>query len=189
MMAPNGSINHCPRTIIFLSTSLVALVGNREPVLFCESQDEYKYDDIVFKMMFPEFKVIPACRMRCRYCQSKSIFNCRPPTKSIWNNWLRLQGSKLFRRAGNRWYLSFAILWNREFSFLRGNHNRCDCNVQSWQRECIRKSQVCAKKRFHLKKRAMDYQKDCISFERNILHRENYEAKRFSGIKSGIHIF
>ena len=38
---------------------MVALVGNREPVLFCESQDEYKYDDIVFKM-FPEFKVIPA---------------------------------------------------------------------------------------------------------------------------------
>lgn len=39
---------------------MVALVGNREPVLFCESQDEYKYDDIVFKMMFPDFKVIPA---------------------------------------------------------------------------------------------------------------------------------
>lgn len=39
---------------------MVALVGNREPVLFCESQDEYKYDDIVFKIMFPEFKVIPA---------------------------------------------------------------------------------------------------------------------------------
>lgn len=39
---------------------MVALVGNREPVLFCESQDKYKYDDIVFKMMFPEFKVIPA---------------------------------------------------------------------------------------------------------------------------------
>lgn len=39
---------------------MVALVGNREPVLFCELQDEYKYDDIVFKMMFPEFKVIPA---------------------------------------------------------------------------------------------------------------------------------
>ena len=39
---------------------MVALVVNREPVLFCESQDEYKYDDIVFKMMFPEFKVIPA---------------------------------------------------------------------------------------------------------------------------------
>lgn len=39
---------------------MVALVGNREPVLFCESQDEYKYDDILFKMMFPEFKVIPA---------------------------------------------------------------------------------------------------------------------------------
>lgn len=39
---------------------MIALVGNREPVLFCESQDEYKYDDIVFKMMFPEFKVIPA---------------------------------------------------------------------------------------------------------------------------------
>lgn len=39
---------------------MVALVGNREPVLFCESQDEYKYDDIVFKMMFPEFRVIPA---------------------------------------------------------------------------------------------------------------------------------
>ena len=39
---------------------MIALVGNREPVLFCESQDEYKYDDLVFKMMFPEFKVVPA---------------------------------------------------------------------------------------------------------------------------------
>lgn len=39
---------------------MVSLVGNREPVLFCESQDEYRYDDIVFKMMFPEFKVVPA---------------------------------------------------------------------------------------------------------------------------------
>lgn len=39
---------------------VISLVGNREPVLFCESQDEYKYDDRVFKMMFPEFKVVPA---------------------------------------------------------------------------------------------------------------------------------
>lgn len=39
---------------------VVTLVGNREPVLFCESQDEYKYDDIIFKMMFPDFKVVPA---------------------------------------------------------------------------------------------------------------------------------
>ena len=39
---------------------MVSLVGNREAVLFCESQDEYRYDDIVFKMMFPEFKVVPA---------------------------------------------------------------------------------------------------------------------------------
>lgn len=43
---------------------VISLIGNRMPVLFCESHDEYKYDDIVYKMMFPEFKVIPAggCR-------------------------------------------------------------------------------------------------------------------------------
>lgn len=39
---------------------MISLVGNRLPVLFCESHDEYKLDDRVFKMMFPEFKIVAA---------------------------------------------------------------------------------------------------------------------------------
>ncbi len=39
---------------------MISLVGSRDPVIFCESHDEYKYDDILFKMMFPEFKIVPA---------------------------------------------------------------------------------------------------------------------------------
>ena len=40
-------------------TLMINLVGNRNPVLFCESHDEFKYDDILFKLMFPEFSVVP----------------------------------------------------------------------------------------------------------------------------------
>ena len=36
---------------------LIKLVGSREPIIFCESQNEYKYDSIVYKLMFPEFKI------------------------------------------------------------------------------------------------------------------------------------
>ena len=39
---------------------MVSLIGNKQPVLFCESEDEKKYDAVVFKLMFPDFKVIPA---------------------------------------------------------------------------------------------------------------------------------
>lgn len=38
---------------------MISLVGNRQPVLFCESENETKFDSIVFKLMFPEFKVVP----------------------------------------------------------------------------------------------------------------------------------
>lgn len=38
----------------------VQLAGSREPVIFCESQDEYKLDAKLFKRMFPEFKVVSA---------------------------------------------------------------------------------------------------------------------------------
>ncbi len=39
---------------------MVSLVGNKQPVLFCESEDSKKYDAIVFKLMFPGYKVISA---------------------------------------------------------------------------------------------------------------------------------
>lgn len=39
---------------------IIQLAGSREPILFCESQDEYKLDAKVFELMFPEFKVVPA---------------------------------------------------------------------------------------------------------------------------------
>ena len=37
---------------------MIELVGSREPIIFCESENEYKYDSKVFKFMFPEFKVV-----------------------------------------------------------------------------------------------------------------------------------
>lgn len=37
---------------------MIELVGSREPIIFCESGNEYKYDSKVFKLMFPEFKVV-----------------------------------------------------------------------------------------------------------------------------------
>lgn len=39
---------------------MIQLAGSREPVIFCESKDEYKLDSKLFKMMFPEFKVVSA---------------------------------------------------------------------------------------------------------------------------------
>ena len=39
---------------------MIQLVGNREPVIFCESNDEYKYDTRIFKIMFPEYKIVSA---------------------------------------------------------------------------------------------------------------------------------
>ena len=39
---------------------MIKLAGSREPVIFCESKDEYKLDSKLFKMMFPEFKVVSA---------------------------------------------------------------------------------------------------------------------------------
>ena len=37
---------------------MIELIGSREPIIFCESENEYKYDSRVFKLMFPEFKVV-----------------------------------------------------------------------------------------------------------------------------------
>ena len=73
---------------------MVALVGNREPVLFCESQDEYKYDDIVFKMMFPEFKVIPAAgcdAVIAKVKASRTVLNklAAAPAGTVPGLWIR----------------------------------------------------------------------------------------------------
>ncbi len=38
---------------------LVELVGNRAPVIFCESHDDSKYDAKLFRILFPDFKIIP----------------------------------------------------------------------------------------------------------------------------------
>lgn len=37
---------------------MIELIGSREPIIFCESENEYKYDSRLFKLMFPEFKVV-----------------------------------------------------------------------------------------------------------------------------------
>lgn len=37
---------------------LVKLVGCREPIIFCESHDEYKYDSQLYKLLFPKYKIV-----------------------------------------------------------------------------------------------------------------------------------
>ena len=37
---------------------MIQLVGTRLPVLFCESENELKYDSIIYKLMFPEYRVV-----------------------------------------------------------------------------------------------------------------------------------
>ena len=37
---------------------MVQLVGTKLPVLFCESENELKYDSIIYKLMFPEYRVV-----------------------------------------------------------------------------------------------------------------------------------
>jgi len=37
---------------------LIELVGNRAPVIFCESHDDSKYDSKLFKILFPSYKII-----------------------------------------------------------------------------------------------------------------------------------
>ena len=39
---------------------LISLVGNKRTVLFCESENDEKYDSLLFNILFPEFKVIPS---------------------------------------------------------------------------------------------------------------------------------
>ena len=39
---------------------LISLVGNKRTVLFCESENDEKYDSLLFSILFPEFKVIPS---------------------------------------------------------------------------------------------------------------------------------
>lgn len=37
---------------------MVSLIGNKQSVIFCESENEEKYDSIIFKMMFPHHKIV-----------------------------------------------------------------------------------------------------------------------------------
>lgn len=37
---------------------MVSLIGNKQPVIFCESEDAEKYDSIVFKLIFPTYKIV-----------------------------------------------------------------------------------------------------------------------------------
>lgn len=39
---------------------MISLVGNKQPVLFCESENENKYDTLLFKILFPSFKIVSA---------------------------------------------------------------------------------------------------------------------------------
>lgn len=39
---------------------MISLLGNKQPVIFCESENEYKYDTLLFKILFPNFKIVSA---------------------------------------------------------------------------------------------------------------------------------
>ncbi len=56
---------------------LVELVGNRAPVIFCESQDEEKYDAKLFRILFPEFKIVSVagCDKVCNLTKSYKNLN------------------------------------------------------------------------------------------------------------------
>lgn len=51
---------------------MIELVGSREPILFCESENEYKYDSKLYKLMFPEFKVVTSggCSQVCTFTKA-----------------------------------------------------------------------------------------------------------------------
>lgn len=51
---------------------MIELVGSREPILFCESENEYKYDSKLYKLMFPEFKVVASggCSQVCTFTKA-----------------------------------------------------------------------------------------------------------------------
>lgn len=39
---------------------IIELIGNREPIIFCESEDSDKYDYMVLSKIFPGFKIVPS---------------------------------------------------------------------------------------------------------------------------------
>lgn len=39
---------------------MISLLGNRQPVIFCESENENKKDTLLFKLLFPNFKIVSA---------------------------------------------------------------------------------------------------------------------------------
>ena len=47
---------------------IISLVGNKMPVLFCESENENKFDTKLYKLMFPDFKIVSAggCDKVCK---------------------------------------------------------------------------------------------------------------------------
>lgn len=39
---------------------MISLMGNKKPVVFCESENENMYDTLLFKVIFPDYKIVSA---------------------------------------------------------------------------------------------------------------------------------
>lgn len=66
---PLPEVSDLPRSLV------VSLVGNRRPVLFCESEDSSKYDYQLYQLLFPSFKIIPSggCQQVIAHVKSYSL--------------------------------------------------------------------------------------------------------------------
>ena len=62
---------------------LVELVGNRAPVIFCESHDDTKYDAKLFRILFPEYKIVSVagCDKVCSL--TKAYKNLKLPNEAL----------------------------------------------------------------------------------------------------------
>ena len=49
-----------PESELLPKKLLIELIGTKQPIVFCESEDKSKLDYLFFKKMFPEFNVVPS---------------------------------------------------------------------------------------------------------------------------------
>ncbi len=72
-----------PENENFPQELVISLVGSHSPVLFCESNDEYKYDVLLFKLLFKEYKIISTGGCSSVLAKVKAYQKLKLPTKAI----------------------------------------------------------------------------------------------------------
>ena len=97
---------------------MIQLAGSREPVIFCESKDEYKLDAKLFKMMFPEFKVVSAsgCAQMETYVKAYKTLQLPHKVYGIIDCDYREQNYLDSLKAQNIYHLPFLEIENFLFS-------------------------------------------------------------------------